>query len=96
MIWSGISIFQQKTVDLLCPGAVIILKEEKNEHIFTASELYDRLLNPISRMFVEKFMVNPKYLFVHTMSEAKKRTYYLLRPLTMSFNLSQKHQLVNL
>lgn len=71
MIWSGISIFQQKTVDLLCPGAVIILKEEKNEHIFAASELYDRLLNPISRMFVEKFMVNPKYLFVHTMSEAK-------------------------
>ena len=58
MIWSGISIFQQKTVDLLCPGAVIILKEEKSEHIFTASELYDRLI-PISRMFCRKVYGEP-------------------------------------
>lgn len=54
MIWSGISIFQQKQVALLCPRAVILLKEAKSEHIVTASELYDRLLIPISRMFCGK------------------------------------------
>lgn len=48
-----ISIFQQN------PGAVIILKDEESEHLFTASGQYDRLI-PISRTFVEKFMVNPK------------------------------------
>jgi len=45
VIWSGILIFQQKTVDIRCPGAVIILKDEKSEPIFTASELYGRLFS---------------------------------------------------
>lgn len=61
-LWSGQvyqSIFQQKTVDLLCPRAVIILKEEKSEHTFTASELYDRLLIPISKMLCRKFYDEP-------------------------------------
>lgn len=88
MMYSGILIFQQNkqtktTVDLICPRAVIILKEEKVNMYLQLMNCMIGLLFQFPPCFVENFIVNSVFISSYGIT-SKKNTFYLLQTITMS------------